>query len=92
VPIIAGAPIQLASMTAPPRGAARIQLTGGAEVEAARTMPDLAGKTLRQALTALAARNVEVEIHGRGVVTGQAPRAGEFLAPGVVVHLELSPR
>ena len=55
-------------------------------------MPSLAGKTLRQALTTLAGRNVEVEIHGRGVVVAQAPPAGEALRGGAVARLELAPR
>jgi cell division protein FtsI (penicillin-binding protein 3) len=55
-------------------------------------MPSLAGKTLRQALRALAELPVEVEIAGRGVVVRQSPAAGEPVADGIVAKLELAPR
>ena len=56
------------------------------------SMPGLAGKTLRQALQALASLPVEVEIAGRGVVVRQSPAAGAPLAAGIVARLELAPR
>jgi cell division protein FtsI (penicillin-binding protein 3) len=56
------------------------------------SMPDLAGKTLRQALTLLATRQVEVQIRGRGVVVGQIPAAGATLGSSTVARLELAPR
>jgi cell division protein FtsI (penicillin-binding protein 3) len=59
-------------------------------VEAA--MPPLAGKTLRQALQALAELPVEVEIAGRGVVVRQSPGPGEPIAAGITARLELAPR
>jgi DNA-binding GntR family transcriptional regulator len=55
-------------------------------------MPDLAGKTLRQALALLATRQVEVQIRGRGVVVGQNPAAGATLGSSTVARLELAPR
>jgi len=92
------APVQLVA-SATTVGSARDEPRRGAEVvsgdEPRRddpSMPSLAGKTLRQALTALAGRNVEVEIHGRGVVVAQAPPAGEALRGGAVTRLELAPR
>ena len=56
------------------------------------SMPDLAGKTLRQALALLATRQVEVQIRGRGVVVGQNPAAGATLGSSTVARLELAPR
>jgi cell division protein FtsI (penicillin-binding protein 3) len=58
----------------------------------AAAMPNLEGKTLRQALGLLAARRVEVEVRGRGVVVGQAPAAGTALGSSAIARLELAPR
>jgi len=74
--------------------------SGGGESGAGRppaeaagpSMPDLAGKTLRQALSLLATRQVEVQIRGRGVVVGQIPAAGATLGSSTVARLELAPR
>jgi cell division protein FtsI (penicillin-binding protein 3) len=54
-------------------------------------MPDLVGRSLRQALGVLAAYDVEVAIAGRGVVVRQTPAAGTALTPGTACRLELSP-
>ena len=62
------------------------------EVSADSSMPNLAGKTLRQALSLLAVRNVEVEIRGRGVVVGQTPAPGVTLDSRTIARLELAPR
>jgi cell division protein FtsI (penicillin-binding protein 3) len=56
----------------------------------ARVMPDLRGRTLRQALAALTPRGVRVEIAGRGRVVQQAPAPGETLGDEAVARLTLS--
>jgi cell division protein FtsI (penicillin-binding protein 3) len=102
VQLVTSVPIRLASTAARSslgplpdpsgRGAPRPEGAEPAPVEARDAMPDLAGKTLRQALAALAERSVEVEIRGRGVVVGQAPPPGAALAAGAAARLELRPR
>jgi hypothetical protein len=54
-------------------------------------MPDLAGKSLRQALALLGALDVDVAVAGRGVVVRQTPAPGTPLAPGASCRLELAP-
>jgi beta-lactam-binding protein with PASTA domain len=54
-------------------------------------MPDLRGRTLREALAALTPRGVRVEIAGRGRVVQQAPAPGEALGDDAVARLTLSP-
>ncbi len=88
----------------PPRDAPPVQLVVAAPAtrtipvgsapgrEESGVMPNLTGKALRQALAALAERNLEVEIHGRGVVVHQAPQAGGVLQAGTLARLELAPR
>ena len=55
---------------------------GGMDVRAdapGAPMPDLAGLSARQAVFWLRALGADVEVEGRGMVTGQAPEAGEPL-------------
>ncbi len=54
-------------------------------------MPDLTGRSLRQALGALAALDVEVSVSGRGLVVRQSPAPGTAVGPGVFCRLELAP-
>jgi cell division protein FtsI (penicillin-binding protein 3) len=54
-------------------------------------MPDLAGKSLRQALALLGALDVDVMVSGRGVVVRQTPAPGTSLGPGASCRLELAP-
>ena len=54
-------------------------------------MPDVTGKTLRQALAVLASYDLDVSVAGRGVVVRQSPVAGAPLTPGGVCRLELIP-
>jgi cell division protein FtsI (penicillin-binding protein 3) len=73
---------------------ARVQPASIAEVTEAdgtRRMPDLAGKTLRQALGTLEPLGVEVRLAGQGRIVRQIPAAGEPLEPGVVARLTLTP-
>ena len=54
-------------------------------------MPDLTGKSLRQALAVLGALNVDVAVEGRGVVVRQTPLPGTPLVAGMSCRLELAP-
>jgi beta-lactam-binding protein with PASTA domain len=54
-------------------------------------MPDLVGKTLRQALVTLAPLRAALDVAGQGRVVRQAPAAGGPLQPGVTVRVELAP-
>ena len=73
---------------------ARVRLVGTAsevvEPDGTRRMPDLAGKTLRQALGALEPLRVEVRLAGQGRVVRQVPAPGEALEPGAVASLTLT--
>jgi cell division protein FtsI (penicillin-binding protein 3) len=73
---------------------ARVRLVSTApevvEPDGTRRMPDLAGKTLRQALGALEPLRIEVRLAGQGRVVRQVPAPGEPLEPGAVAHLTLT--
>jgi hypothetical protein len=59
--------------------------------EPVRTMPDLRGQTLRQALASRAPLEIEVDTRGRGRVTAQEPRPGTPVEPGERAVLALAP-
>ena len=61
-----------------------------ADVNDARVMPDLTGRTLRDALTRLASLHVGVAIAGQGRVIQQSPGPGESLEPGATARLTLA--
>jgi PASTA domain len=63
----------------------------GITADGEAVMPDLTGKSLRQALAALGALNLDVAVEGRGVVVRQTPPAGTPLAAGMSCRLELLP-
>jgi cell division protein FtsI (penicillin-binding protein 3) len=74
---------------APPR----VRLVSAAEAtgdDGTRRMPDLNGKTLRQALGALEPFGVEVRLAGQGRIVRQVPAAGELLESGAVARLTLN--
>ena len=52
-------------------------------------MPSLAGLTSREALRLIGARKFKLEIQGDGVVVRQSPPAGELVAEGMKVRMEL---
>ncbi len=58
----------------------------------AGTMPDLAGLSLREALTALAERKIEARVRGEGRVTAQSPEPGSRIAPGMVCFIACESR
>jgi len=75
-----------------PAGRVRLATAAAAEPSLeARVMPDLRGRTLRQALATLAPLDVTVKVAGKGrVVTEQAPPAGEVLDEPAGVRLTLA--
>jgi cell division protein FtsI (penicillin-binding protein 3) len=86
--------VPLSIVTGPTEGAAgRVRSVGVATAEAhdERVMPDLRGRTLRQALATLAPLDVAVKLAGTGrVVTEQAPSPGEALEGQAGVRLTLA--
>ena len=86
-------PVQI--VTGPEMVAARVRLVSTAaepaDVDGTKRMPDLNGKTLRQALGALEPLGVEVRLAGQGRIVRQSPAAGEPVEPGAVAHLTLAP-
>jgi len=54
-------------------------------------MPDLVGRSLRQALDLLAGHDVDVSVSGRGIIVRQTPPAGAALPPGASCRIELAP-
>jgi len=64
----------------------------GVAIDAAGAlMPDMRGRTLRQALAMLAPLGVGVQLEGRGRVVAQVPTPGERVDEETVAHLTLSP-
>jgi cell division protein FtsI (penicillin-binding protein 3) len=61
----------------------------GAEGALQWRMPSLAGLTSREALRLIGARRFKLEIQGDGVVVRQTPPAGELVAEGMKVRMEL---
>ncbi len=58
--------------------------------EASAVMPRVEKLSLRQAMETLAPFNVQIEIHGRGLVQSQWPAAGAPLIPGTLCRLTLA--
>jgi beta-lactam-binding protein with PASTA domain len=54
-------------------------------------MPDLRGRSAREAAIAAARRGLIVELAGSGRVTGQTPEPGAPVEAGATCRLELSP-
>ena len=52
-------------------------------------MPDLRGRSAREAAIAAARRGLVVELHGSGQVIAQAPEPGSEVEPGVTCVLTL---
>jgi cell division protein FtsI (penicillin-binding protein 3) len=66
-------------------------VAAGISLDGEAVMPDLTGKSLRQALALLGALDVDVTVSGRGVVVRQMPAPGTSLTPGAACRLELAP-
>jgi cell division protein FtsI (penicillin-binding protein 3) len=66
----------------------RVSLVADPDLPAA--MPALEGRSLRQAMAALASFDVTLEVSGRGAVVTQWPAPGTPLAPGTVCRLVLA--
>jgi beta-lactam-binding protein with PASTA domain len=58
-------------------------------VEEGGLMPDLRGRSAREAAIAAARRGLVVELHGSGQVIAQAPLPGTEIEPGVTCVLTL---
>ena len=68
-----------------------VEPSAGLSPDGEAMMPDLTGKSLRQALALLGALDVDVAVAGRGVVVRQTPAPGTPLARGAPCRLELAP-
>ncbi|MGH7355940.1 MAG: penicillin-binding protein [Candidatus Rokuibacteriota bacterium] len=85
----------------PPRDAQPVQIVTGPEASAPRArpgseapasdglMPDVRGRSLREALATLAPLGMEVQVDGRGRVARQVPAPGEPLAASAAARLTL---
>jgi cell division protein FtsI (penicillin-binding protein 3) len=68
-----------------------VQLVSTTAAPVGGVMPDVRGRTLRQALATLEPLGVGVHVDGRGRVAQQSPAPGEVLDPDAVARLTLSP-
>jgi cell division protein FtsI (penicillin-binding protein 3) len=91
VPPRDAAPIQIVTGPGADAGIARVRLVSSGPEPAADTMPDVRGRTLRQALAMLAPLALHVEVDGSGRVTEQSPVPGERVTDDAVARLTLSP-
>ncbi len=88
-------PVQIVTgPAAPVGGRVRLASTAAAApaVEGGAGMPDVTGRTLREALTMLAPLRPQIQVSGRGRVIAQAPSPGEALVPGTTARLTLAAR
>ena len=74
-----------------PSGKRRSEPAAGMSPDGEALMPDLTGKSLRQALALLGTLDVDVAVAGRGIVVKQTPAPGTPLGPGAACRLELAP-
>ena len=82
-------PVQI--VTGPPEVPVTPTKAPADAIVAEPAMPDLRGKTLRQALAELAALGMHVDVHGRGRVVAQRPPPLTPLESGLAARLELAP-
>lgn len=70
-----------------------LPLAGSPPSEPARvTVPDVAGRSVREAALALHRRGFRVQVRGRGVVSATRPAAGVTLPAGTTIDLLTQPR
>jgi stage V sporulation protein D (sporulation-specific penicillin-binding protein) len=55
-------------------------------------VPDIVGKSLREAVQDLVQANLEVNVRGSGIVKDQNPRAGTYVSHGTVCMIACSKR
>jgi cell division protein FtsI (penicillin-binding protein 3) len=88
-------PVQIVTAEPPVSGVTApvrlVSTEGAVDPDGSRVMPDLAGRTLRSALAALAPLHLAVDIRGQGRVVRQAPPPGTALRPGLTARLTLAP-
>jgi cell division protein FtsI (penicillin-binding protein 3) len=86
-------PIQIVRGSPAERGAPDWAAVPGLEAtpDGEAMMPDLTGRSLRQALAVVSLLDLDVAVAGRGVVVRQTPAAGTAVAPGAFCRLELEP-
>jgi cell division protein FtsI (penicillin-binding protein 3) len=90
VPASDAAPIQIVTgPSADGAGPARVRLISTATETPAGVMPDVSGRTLREALAILTPLGLRVELEGHGRVAQQSPAAGEPVEDDAVVRLTL---
>lgn len=90
IPLMDSPPVQIVHQKEDGPGAVATIPTPAIE-ETPRVMPNLVGKSLRQALTALAPYDVQLVVQGQGVVVRQRPVPGTPLGAGDETRLELVP-
>jgi len=67
----------------------RVQLSS---YQYSRRMPDLRGKTLRQAIAILQALGVDPDINGNGIVVSQYPPKNTIISSNTICRIDLHPR
>lgn len=78
----------LTAATRKPRSSRQLQLS---TYQYARQMPDLSGKTLRQAIAILQLLGLDPEINGNGVVVSQYPPKNAVITANTHCRIELKP-
>lgn len=53
-------------------------------------VPDLSGRGIREAVTLLASRGLKIQASGEGVVTGQSPPPGTYVAREAICRIKLA--
>lgn len=75
-----------------PRNKSLSEKTLFSTIQQVSKMPDVTGKTLRQALSILQSIGLKVQVEGTGIIISQVPLKGKTIYPGTECHLKLEPR
>jgi membrane peptidoglycan carboxypeptidase len=86
---VATAPESVVPAAFRPQGPARPVLAPPPPEEGPGLMPDLRGRSAREAAIAAARRGLVVELHGSGLVVAQSPEPGAEIEPGNTCVLTL---